>query len=831
MLFLGLCLLAAGSVAAQPAQERYSEVRLLVPPDGDLAGRLVAHGLVLDHAAQEQTPHGAALRTVLSARELDAVRASGIMFEVLVEDLAAEVAARPPFTEADRAAARALDQARGGIEGNVFGSMGGYPTYAEALAILDSMQAQYPHLISTRDSIGNSIQGRPIWLVELSDNPGVDEGEPEVLYTALHHAREPQGLATVLYFLWHLLENYGTDPEATHLLNDRRLFVVPILNPDGYIYNQTTSPNGGGMWRKNRRPVPPNFHGVDLNRNYGYEWGHDESGSSSYPGDETYRGASAFSEPETQAIRDFMEGGRHIRLAFNYHTYSDLLLFPWGYTYPDQTPDHAAFDRYARAMTEVNGYVYGPGFSTIYPTNGDADDWMYGEQTTKPMVFAFTPEVGSTGFWPTPAEILPLAEENLRANYLLAWYAGGFVDSATSEVAEDEPDGNGHLDPGERGLVAVTLRNDGLGSAEGVRVRLVSTNAAFVPASPEFGPPVTLAPGETVEVAPLGFTVAPGTALGYLDGLAFQFRYPDGSVLQRPLPAVRVGTPVALLQDDASSFALWHQEAPGGCPQQYSSHWGLSATAYSPPTSFADSPCGPYTYLTLNRIYLRDRLDLGEGGPVYLSFRTRWSIETDMDFGAVVAFPNGPQGGWGPPAAFLEGRYTQPGSGDGVQPAGRPLFEGTQTSWVEEVMDLTPFVGAPDFRLAFYFYSNVGVELDGWYVDDILIHRLTDGTVVGGEPAAEEPLTFGLAGAYPNPIREQARIPFTLSATADVELAVYDALGRRVRVLAEGERPAGPHEAVWDGRDAAGRRLASGVYVVRLDAGGRTASQRVAVVR
>ncbi len=392
------------------AQERHSEVRLLLPSAGadgrlELVRRLAAQGVHLGHARVEETAEGPALRTVLSQSELAAARAAGAPVEVLVADLAAEVAARPAFPEAARRAALA----RGGVSGNVFGSMGGFPTFAEAVAILDDMRAQYPHLITAKTSLGQSHEGREIWMVEVSDNPGVDEPEAEVLITALHHAREPASLTTTLYTLWHLLENYGADPEVTALVDGRRLFVVPVLNPDGYVYNQTTDPNGGGYWRKNRRPGG----GVDLNRNYGYAWGYDNLGSSPYSWSSTYRGPGPFSEPETQALRDFLEG-RRVRMAFNYHTYGDLLLFPWAYT-PTVTPDHPTFVDYAQRLTAANGYEYGNSPSILYPSNGNSNDWMYGEQTAKPKILCYTPEVGHS-FWPSASQIVPLAQENLAAN-------------------------------------------------------------------------------------------------------------------------------------------------------------------------------------------------------------------------------------------------------------------------------------------------------------------------------------------------------------------------------------------------------------------------------
>ncbi|MDX1420000.1 MAG: M14 family zinc carboxypeptidase [Rubricoccaceae bacterium] len=423
-----LALLAVPVVAQAPEQEapeRYAEVLLPLPapgaearPAARLAERLAAAGVHLDHARIETTDQGPALRTVLSESELAIARAAGLDAEVLVEDLAAAVSARPTLTAAERAAALAA----GGIQGNIFGSMGGFPTFTEALAILDDMRAQYPDLISARLSLGQSHEGRDIWMVEVSDNPGVDEDEPEVLITSLHHAREPAGLTTVLYTLWYLLENYDSDAQIRYLVNNRRLFVVPILNPDGYVYNETTDPNGGGFWRKNRRVNGGGSRGVDLNRNYGYLWGYDNIGSSGSPFSDTYRGPAPFSEPELVALRDFLEGGRSVRAAFNYHTYGDLLLFPWGYRV-EYTPDHNLFVAASQRLTAANGYTYGIGPEILYPVNGDSDDWMYGEQTTKPKIFSFTPEVGPS-FWPSSSQIVPLAQENLEANLLLLYLSG-----------------------------------------------------------------------------------------------------------------------------------------------------------------------------------------------------------------------------------------------------------------------------------------------------------------------------------------------------------------------------------------------------------------------
>ena len=143
-------------------------------------------------------------------------------------------------------------------------------------------------------------------MVKISDNPDVDEAEPEILYTALHHAREPQSMMQMIYFMYYLLENYNTNPSVQYIVNNRELYFIPVVNPDGYEYNRTTNPSGGGMWRKNRKNNGSSY-GVDLNRNYGpyTYWNAPNGGSSTDPSSDTYRGTAPFSEPETSKLKEF----------------------------------------------------------------------------------------------------------------------------------------------------------------------------------------------------------------------------------------------------------------------------------------------------------------------------------------------------------------------------------------------------------------------------------------------------------------------------------------------------------------------------------------------
>nr|MBN2276382.1 immune inhibitor A [candidate division Zixibacteria bacterium] len=302
--------------------------------------------------------------------------------------------------------------------------MGGYKTLEGINAYLDTLIADHPAIFSQKISIGQTIEGRDMWAVKISDNPELDEDEPEVLYTAAIHCREVITPEVLFYFMDYLADNYGTDPDVTDLVDNRELWFIPLVNPDGYYYNQTYDPDGGGMWRKNRRDNGDGTHGVDLNRNFGYEWGYDNSGSSPYPSDPTYRGTGPFSEPETQNLRDFHNAHDFI-ITLYYHSYSNFVLYPWGYE-TILTSDHDIFAAMADTISDMNGYDPGTAWMLLYPVNGGSDDWSYGEQTTKNVSFGITIEVGgdADGFWPSPSRIPALVSENLAPNLFLARLAG-----------------------------------------------------------------------------------------------------------------------------------------------------------------------------------------------------------------------------------------------------------------------------------------------------------------------------------------------------------------------------------------------------------------------
>jgi len=328
--------------------------------------------------------------------------------------------------------------AREGIQGG--GLFGLYHTYNEAITDMDALVAAHPDLISPKISIGQTIEGREIYVYKISDNPTVDENEPEIFFNAYIHAREAITFEILFGLANHLLDNYSTDADVASLVDSREIYLMPAVNPDGVEYNATTDPGGGGLWRKNRSVNPGGARGVDLNRNFSEGWGYDNVGSSGTPSSETYRGVTPFSEPETAALRDFVLS-RDFSLIVNYHAYGRLEIFAPEY-------DAASIEDYdellalARLRSETSNYATGPTWHVLYQINGGANDWMYSDDG-KPRVLSILTEVG-TSFWPPEAQINSLVAENLPGNLRLIEIADNPLQALVPAVAEV-------LDPGPVG--------------------------------------------------------------------------------------------------------------------------------------------------------------------------------------------------------------------------------------------------------------------------------------------------------------------------------------------------------------------------------------------
>ncbi|MFC5804465.1 M14 family metallopeptidase [Streptomyces formicae] len=275
-----------------------------------------------------------------------------------------------------------------------------YHNYAEMNAEIDQRIAAHPAIMSKR-VIGTSYQGRDIVAIKISDNVAADENEPEVLFTHHQHAREHLTVEMALYLLRELGDDYGTDSRVTNAVNGREIWIVPDLNPDGGEYDIATG--SYRSWRKNRQPNSgSSYVGTDLNRNWNFKWGCC-GGSSGSTSSETYRGPAAESAPEVKVVADFVRsrvvgGEQQITAGIDFHTYSELVLWPYGYTTADTAPgmtqdDRDAFATVGQKMAASNGYTPEQA-SDLYITDGSIDDWLWGNQE----IFAYTFEMYPTGF-------------------------------------------------------------------------------------------------------------------------------------------------------------------------------------------------------------------------------------------------------------------------------------------------------------------------------------------------------------------------------------------------------------------------------------------------
>ncbi|MFD9904987.1 M14 family metallopeptidase [Streptomyces sp. NPDC059063] len=286
-----------------------------------------------------------------------------------------------------------------------------YHNYAEMTAEIDQRLQQYPNLMQKR-VIGKSYQGRDIVAIKISDNVATDEAEPEVLFTHHQHAREHLTVEMALYLLRELGAGYATDARIKKMVDSREIWIVPDVNPDGGEYDIATG--SYRSWRLNRQPNSGGATGTDLNRNWAYKWGCC-GGSSGTPGSETYRGRAAESAPEVKVVADFVRsrvvgGKQQIKAGIDFHTYSELVLWPYGYTYADTAPGLTQDDRDAHAavgrkMAASNGYTPEQA-SDLYITDGTIDDWLWGNQKIFSYTFEMYPSsAGGGGFYP-PDEVI-----------------------------------------------------------------------------------------------------------------------------------------------------------------------------------------------------------------------------------------------------------------------------------------------------------------------------------------------------------------------------------------------------------------------------------------
>lgn len=699
---------------------------------------------------------------VVYPEDLSKLDKAGLHYQVVHEDLTSFYQSRYPLT---------LD-------------MGGFLTYPEILDTIDALHANFPDLVSARDSIGGTWEGRGLWVFKISDNVDIDEDEPEVFYNSLIHAREPASWSWQLHYINWLLENYGSDPVATEIIDNREIYFLPVFNPDGYEYNRLIEPDGGGMWRKNRRDNGGGIYGVDLNRNWSYMWGYDDNGSSPDSNSEVYRGPLAFSEPETQAVRDFIIS-RDFQFIVNAHTFGDYFLYSWGYD-DIYTPDHNVFRAMGDSAEALTDYTPGTAWEILYNVNGDANDWQYGEQMEKPLIFCAVTESGTwnDNFWPDPqripqinAQMLPLAifisqiAENVRslaAPFPPVLDSIGEVNTDTFTVSwthEDEDNPAVAFELVEKTSYSRITDDfedgDDNWLLNGFYLR---TNRYHSPSHSLFSGNENSYHGEAILAEP--FTVQSG------DTLFFYTWYN--------------------IEDDWD-YAYVELSTDGG--QTFFTIEGNITTNYDP---YGNNHGNGITGSSGGWVEAIFPLDEYIDSTVVLKFSyitDRWVIEDGIYFDDVY------------PVSFFE--QTLVISSDITD--NFYLIEGRENGTYYYQ------VRAKDGQNQWSGFSNrqqAQVEIEVWLSDK-----------------SEVPTDFSLKQNYPNPFNSRTEIAFSLASPGFVKFEIYDITGKLVSTLIDGRMKAGNHLVIWDGKNNRGENVASGIYLYKLSSKDRSLMQKMVLTK
>lgn len=685
--------------------QKYSKVKIYAN-NAELA-QLASMGLAIDHGTRKQDTY---YISDFSEQEILVIDQSGLPYEVVVDDVKAYYAQQLELVQPKNATCAGNGGSGSGapavpanFETNA-GNYAGFYTYQQMLDELDDMAAQYPNLITVKAPISTfqTWEGRPIYHVKISDNPNTSEGsETKVLYTAIHHAREPMSMSEVIFYMWYLLENYASSEEIQFLVNNTEMYFVPCINPDGYIHNETTDPGGFGMHRKNKRPVGTSNPGVDNNRNYSYGWG--TTGVNFSPNDDTYPGGPddgndySFSEPENQAIKWLVESVGFTS-ALNAHTYGNTLLHPIGTTTGEYADHHAYFTDLTQYMCSQNGY-FPQKSSGLYPASGDSDDYMYKVDIgvgQKDTIFAMTPEIG-TAFWPSQSTVIPTCQEMVFPNLILSHMTHRFL-----VVNETDP-----------GLIA-TMTGDFNHDVQ----RLGLEDGAV-----------------TVSIEPLLNIQSVGSPVVYDLGVR---QTSSGTISYVLDPAISYGDEVRYVLN--TEYPLWtHRDTIvktyGALPLQWSDdasgagNWTgdwITTTAefVSPSSSYTDGN-GDYPN-DANEVWeLNQTIDLTNALQAMVSFYAMWEIETDYDYCQFQVSTDGGNNWVGQCGNYTVEGIQQGGWNSGVQPDGEPVYEGTQSSWVLEEINLSDYIGQT-IKVRFQLESDGGVRQDGFYFDDFQVFYSID---------------------------------------------------------------------------------------------------------
>ncbi len=745
---------------------------------------LANNGVCIDHGFNKKNHF---FISDFSASDLDKIKSLGFTYEILIEDVTSFYQNRNKSELKLKSNEYCIDENNDYITPNNYdikdgNDFGGFYTYEEMLDELDDMYSQYPNLITQRTDlkdeeyiesphIHETYEGRFLQLVKISDNPQTNEEEPQILYTALHHAREPGSMQQLIYFMWYLLENYESNDSIKQIIDNSELYFVPCVNPDGYVYNQTDEPNGGGMWRKNRR----DNHGVDNNRNYSFidENGNEvwnTSGTTGNPNGNTYAGNEPFSEAENRAIRYLVES-KNFKLALNNHTYGNLLLYPYGYDYNQPTEDNEIYEFISSELVSENNYDNIIS-ADLYPAAGDSDDFMYGMLTTednqtREKIFAMTPEIGSS-FWPQSSTIEDLCMGMIKLNLTAAKIIGNYArlkDNSSTFINNLNFESNFIFQ-------RLSISNN---SEFSVSIIPISSNIESVSST------ITINSAQIGEAINDSFDISLNESIQEGENVIYKYLLNNGLYDEEITVTKIYGQTQTIIEDDSDNYVNhWHDD----------SEWSNTYEEYfSPQTSITDSPYSNYSNNSEEIIQLIDPINLS--GFVYaeINFDAKWNIESGYDY-VQLEISNDNGNSWIPQC----GKYTRKGIETHDFALDEPLYDGNQPQWINETVSLTDYLNE-DIFIRFKLYTDGGLRRDGFYFDNFKIKGVSENLGI----SEIEQVSFNI---YPNPTGNYINIRSEVKIN---KLEIFDLMGKK---LLEIEK-----ENIDRARLP---KINSGVYIVKL---------------
>ncbi|MFZ5515327.1 MAG: M14 family zinc carboxypeptidase [Candidatus Zhuqueibacterota bacterium] len=731
--------------------------------------------------------------------------------------------------------------------------MDAYHTFDELTAELQLLAQQYPNLCQLQ-SIGKSVLGRDLWFVKISDHVAAEEVEPEFKYISSMHGDEPVGMELCLYFMRHLLENYGQDSRITFLVDETEIWIMPLMNPDGYIARR--------RWNQN---------GIDLNRNFPDRI---DDPNNSIVGRQL----------ETQAVMNF--GFNHsFVLSANFHTGVVVVNYPYdsnstGLPVYTVCPDDELFVTLAKAYSIHNAPMWSSLDFQYGITNGA--DWyvIYGGMQDWNYIYCGANEVTielSDVSWPA-ASLLPTFWEDNRESMLayleaVHWGVRGVISdsltglpiAATIEVVGNEHAVYSDPDMGDYyrmllpGVYSLRFLADGYHArqVDSVIVSAGKTTRLDVRLAPTDSYNITGTVAHSISGAPvaanLQFT-GPGrfSAATQMDG-SFQLLVPAGhyavkitsnefmsetdsiAVFENRSLHYNMSPAEFLFRADfetgngnfTAGDMLWQWGKPGVGPAQANSGGNVWATCLS--RTYPDSADGS--------LYA-PAFDVPPAKRIELTFYSWMEAETDADDpsfaydGGIVEWRPDTTSAWmqlspvdGYPFAIPDGIESGPFA------PGTGIFSGSHP-WQSEVFDLAS-CAATRLHLRFRFGSDGdnAAPLAGWYLDDVAIKYIKIESGVSREAIDNQGAGFSLSQNVPNPFNNSTTVSFSVQQPGVMRITIFNARGQLIRTLMNERVESGNFKIDWDGSDALGESLTSGVYFIRAASNGDVLTRKIVLMK